>query len=79
MITWGDCFQDPDDVGSSEYRAIHDVICEAVLGVDGFAVEREQELALDELKHIEGSLEEIRDNATSLRRDIRQKRLDDSK
>ena len=58
-ICFGDVFSDPDSVGQSEYRAIHDCIIDAVF--NGNPPDGDTPLTEDQIHDIRGMLCEFAD------------------
>lgn len=76
VCKFSDIFDDPDKVGQSEYRAIHDCIGDAI-DINsyqwGLPTERDFPLERKHLKRILGMLEEFINQSLALREDIAQK------
>lgn len=58
-MKWSDLFYNPDDVGESEYRAIHDCIAGAIFELE--EPNPQTELTEDEVITVRGMVEELRD------------------
>lgn len=63
-MKWGDIFQDPDMVGSSEYRAVYDLIATAVMGAD--EPDPEAKISTPKQERIQGILEVLMDEAQAV-------------
>lgn len=61
---WFNQLENPNNVGTSEYRAIHELLKDVV---DGFDAEDSDE---DNLSHLDGVLDEVLENAKSLKEDL---------
>lgn len=63
-MEWNSIFKDPDLIGESEYRAIHDCVADATMQVGD--VDTENEISSAELQHIISVLENFRGWTNSL-------------
>ena len=64
MMKWKDIFYHPDQVGESEYRAIHECVASAIKETD--EPDPESELSIDDRENIKAILDSFHDWADAL-------------
>ena len=74
VLFWGEVFDDPDEVGESEYRAVVDT-CQDGLSSEGVNFDRESHTQLSNVvaKHLEGMLVQFLDTTVLALRNLRRR------
>lgn len=76
-IKWGDIFEDPDNVGATEYAAVHDGIAgSSAIGDLGFGEEMDPEAEMndEQLDMIGAMLDEFMAHASTAKKKLAQLR-----
>ena len=68
---WGEVFQDPDMVGSSEYRALHDLLADVTELTHGYAdPDPEAEVTQEKRTRMLSTLNEVEDWTATIRTEL---------